>query len=244
MGSGNCIPLSRPPEYSEAGGAQGTSSISADFDSTHRSPPISVIFPSFELYRYHYSSPMGKESFCSFSYVRILQEHVRIASPSFHALRGSHHHSCWLMLLGLKSGKMDRTYLLGTTCSPRHWSLTSQWPGENFSVRVAMKTYQTVTQQILLVALRDRTNLLKITQASHFIERPQHFINHIVPGPQESAKCRRRLHFPLARPRKRPMHKLKKSPSKSLLRMSIEMTTIPGLSGWVASTLAWYLPGF
>lgn len=134
---------------------------------------------------------MGKESFCSFSYIRILQEHVRIASPSFHALRGSHHHSCWLMLLGLKSGKMDRTYLLGTTCtcSPRHWSLTSQWPGENFSVRVAMKTYQTVTQQISLVALRDRNNLLKITQASHFIEHPsQNFINHIVPRPPKKRK--------------------------------------------------------
>lgn len=135
---------------------------------------------------------MGKESFCSFSYIRILQEHVRIASPSFHALRGSHHHSCWLMLLGLKSGKMDRTYLLGTTCtcSPRHWSLTSQWPGENFSVRVAMKTYQTVTQQISLVALRDRTNLLNIIQASHFTERPSHKISSITSylGPPKKRK--------------------------------------------------------
>lgn len=134
---------------------------------------------------------MGKESFCSFSYIRILQEHVHIASPSFHALRGSHHHSCWLMLLGLKSGKMDGTYLFGTTCtcSPRHWSLTSQWPGEHFSVRVAIKTYQTVTQQISLVALRDRINLLKITQASHFIEHPsRNFINHIVPRPPKKAQ--------------------------------------------------------
>lgn len=61
------------------------------------------------------------------------------------------------MLLGLRSGEMDRACLLGTTCSPRHWSLTSQWPGEKFSVRVAVndpETYQTVTQQISLVALR------------------------------------------------------------------------------------------
>lgn len=91
------------------------------------------------------------------------------------------------MLLGLRSGEMDRACLLGTTCSPRHGVLTSQWPGENFSVRVAVndpETYQTVTQQISLVALRDRTNLLKIIQASPTIGRPsQHFINHIVPRP-------------------------------------------------------------
>lgn len=51
----------------------------------------------------------------------------------------------------------NRACLLGTTCSPRHWSLTSQWPGEKISVRVAVndpETYQTVTQQISLVALR------------------------------------------------------------------------------------------
>lgn len=142
---------------------------------------------------------MGKESFCSFSYIRILQEHVRIASPSFHALRGSHHHSCWLMLLGLKSGKMDRTYLLGTTCtcSPRHWSLTSQWPGENFSVRVAMKTYQTVTQQISLVALRIESIYSKspkqVTLLNILLKIPS-ITSYL--GPQKSAKCRRRLHFP------------------------------------------------
>lgn len=116
------------------------------------------------------------------------------------------------MLLGLRSGEMDRACLLGTTCSPRHWSLTSQWPGEKFSVRVAVndpETYQTVTQQISLVALRIELIystsskqvplldvLLNISSITSYL------------GPPKSAKCRRRLHFPLARPRKRPMHTL------------------------------------
>lgn len=146
------------------------------------------------------------------------------------------------MLLVLRSGEMDRACLLGSTCSPRHWSLTLQWPGENFSVRVAVndpETYQTVTQQTSLVALRIEfiystsskqvpllDVLLNISSITSYL------------GPKKSAKCRRRLHFPLARPRKRPMHKPKKSPSKSLFRIPIEMTTIPGLSGWAVSTLA------
>lgn len=143
---------------------------------------------------------------------------------------------------GTQVRKMDRTYLLGTTCSPRHWSLTPQWPGEKFSVRVAVndpETYQTVTQQISLVALRieliHSTSPKQVTLLDVLLN-----ISSITSylGPKKSAKCRRRLHFPLARPRKRPMHKLKKSPSKSLLRMSIGMPTRPGLSGWAVSTLA------
>lgn len=153
------------------------------------------------------------------------------------------------MLLGLRPGEIDGTYLLGTTCSPRHWSLTSQWPGENFSVRVAVndpETYQTVTQQISLVALRIAfiysTSSKQVPLLDVLLNISS--ITSYLGTPKKSAKCRRRLHFPLARPRKRPMHKPKKSPSKSLLRIPIEMTTIPGLSGWAVSTLAWYLPGF
>lgn len=146
------------------------------------------------------------------------------------------------MFLGLRSGEMDRACLLGTTCSPRHWSLTSQWPGENFSVRVAMndpETYQTVTQQISLVALRIEFIYSTLSKQVPLLDVLLN-ISSITsyPGPKKSAKCRRRLHFPLARPRKRPMHKPKKSPSKSLFRIPIEMTTIPGLSGWAVSTLA------
>lgn len=153
MGSGNCIPLSRPPEYSEAGGARWTSSISADFDSTHQSPLISVI-PEFRDLSLSLLIPHRKRVVLLifvYSYTSGARSHSEliISCPAWK--------SPPLMLLGLRSEEMDRTYLLGTTCSPRHWSLTSQWPGEDFSVRVAVndpETYQTVTQQISLVALR------------------------------------------------------------------------------------------